>query len=93
MTKTEIFGIDKNTKRIIYLFLAAIVAGMFFLLIYLAFLLFNSDSKLVVLSSEAEKIVGLIVMTFGILIGRPVGKKWWQVVYKEKKRGLFLKVK
>lgn len=85
--------IRKSQKRIIYILLVMLLLASASVLVYLFFILLNFKGKLVEMDDNASEIVGLVLAILGAMFGVPVGKKWWQIVYVEKGRGAFLKVK
>lgn len=86
-------GIDKQQKKTIYILFVMLFLASLFVLLYLLFILINTNDPMIVLSAKTTKVVGGILVIMGAIFGRPLGKKWWQIVYEEKHRGLVLKVK
>ncbi|MDO8507464.1 MAG: hypothetical protein Q7S53_02755 [bacterium] len=92
MIKTE-NKIGKKQKRIIYIIMVMILLASVAALIYLIFVLINFNGTLLEMNDRTSEVVGGILAIIGAMFGVPVGRKWWQIVYEERGRGAFLKVK
>lgn len=86
-------NISTNQKRTFYISLVMLLLASFFTLMYLIFVLINTSDSLIVLDDKQTEIVGGILFMLGAMFGVPIGKKWWHIVYEEKGRGAYLKVK
>jgi|GEM_PF-1498532 len=86
-------GISKKQKRIVYITLVSIFLATLFAFFYIIYLLFTSDLQLVILGDGTKELIGLIIISVGAMLGVPLGKNWWGKVYRERKKGLILKVK
>ena len=91
MIKTE-NKITKQQKRIIYIALVMMFLATLFTFLYLLFVLVNFQGQIVVLDDNTTIAIGGVLAILGAMFGNPLGKKWWQLVYLERKRGAFLKV-
>jgi len=80
-------------KRVVYIALVMTCVASFFVLCYLVFILINFQGALIKLDERSAKMIGGMLAIIGALFGQSLGKKWWQLVYVERGRGAFLKVK
>ncbi len=76
-----------------YIIMVMILLAISAVLVYLVFILITFQGRLMVLDDKTTTLVGSIVAILAAMFGTPVGKKWWHIVYEEKGRGAFLKVK
>jgi len=84
---------NNSGKRTVYIFLVMILLASFVALVYLIFILVNFNGKIIVLDDYTTEILGSILAVIGAVLGIPLGKKWWQLVYMERGHGLILKIK
>lgn len=92
MVKTE-NKIGKKQKKIIYIIMVMILLASVAALMYLIFILINFNGKLLEIDDRTSEVVGGVLTIIGAMFGVPVGRKWWQIVYEERGRGAFMKVK
>lgn len=85
--------ITRSQKRVIYIVMVMILLAVFAVLVYLVFILITLQGRLIALDDKTTTLVGGVVAILAAMFGAPVGKKWWHIVYEEKGRGAFLKVK
>jgi len=86
-------NLRKKQKRTIYIFLVMLLMATFTTLIYLIFILINTQNNLVSIDDKQTEMLGAILFIVGGMLGVPIGKKWWYIVYVKMGRGAFLKVK
>lgn len=67
--------------------------GVFAILVFLVFTLITLKGELVKMDDKTAALVGGIFTILSAMFGIPIGKKWWHMVYEEKGKGVYLKVK
>jgi hypothetical protein len=85
--------ISTSQKRVFYIVLVMLLLASLASVLYLFFVLVNIGKPMFILNDRQEELIGSIMFMLGAMLGIPVGKKWWRIVYEERGRGAFLKVR